>query len=64
MAAAALGNTFSDILGLRCASYVETLAAKIGVKAPPLSPIQLDMKSSRTCANIVSKYFGFGRETT
>lgn len=56
MAAAALGNTFSDVLGLGCATYVETLAAKVGVKAPPLAPIQLDMKSSRTCANIVSKF--------
>ncbi|XP_054257785.1 uncharacterized protein LOC128982799 isoform X1 [Macrosteles quadrilineatus] len=52
MAAAALGNTFSDVLGLGCASYVEAVAAKIGVQAPSLNPIQLDMKSSRYCANI------------
>jgi len=52
MAAAALGNTFSDVLGLGCAGYIERLAAKTGIKPPSLSPIQLDMQSSRTCANI------------
>uniref|UniRef100_A0A1B6E828 Transmembrane protein 65 n=2 Tax=Clastoptera arizonana TaxID=38151 RepID=A0A1B6E828_9HEMI len=52
MAAAALGNTLSDVLGLGCAAYVEMFAAKLGVKAPPLSPIQIDMKSSRFAANL------------
>ena len=53
MAAAALGNTFSDVLGIGSAWYVENIAAKIGVRPPALSPIQLDMKSSRIFANLV-----------
>lgn len=52
MAAAALGNTLSDVLGIGSAWYVENVAAKIGVKPPALSPIQLDMKSSRIFANL------------
>ncbi|KAK9513007.1 hypothetical protein O3M35_001298 [Rhynocoris fuscipes] len=55
MAAAALGNTLSDILGLGSAYYVEQLAAKVGVKPPALSPVQLDMPTSRFAANLVSK---------
>lgn len=55
MAAAALGNTFSDIMGIGSAWYIESLAAKVGLKPPALSPIQLDMKSSRWAANMVSK---------
>lgn len=56
MAAAALGNTLSDVLGIGSAWYVENIAAKIGVRPPPLSPIQLDMKSSRIFANVVRYY--------
>jgi len=52
MAAAALGNTFSDIMGLGSAWYVEQVAAKVGIKPPALSPIQVNMKSSRICANV------------
>ncbi|CAB0008930.1 unnamed protein product [Nesidiocoris tenuis] len=52
MAAAALGNTFSDIMGLGSAYYVETAASKIGIKPPPLSPVQLDMSSSRIASNL------------
>lgn len=55
MAAAALGNTMGDVLGLGCAGYVEALATKVGVKPPQLSPIQLNMKSSRMFANFVSE---------
>ena len=54
MAAAAIGNTFSDILGIGSAYYVEVLAQKIGFKQPKLTPIQLDMPKSRMAANIVS----------
>lgn len=54
MAAAALGNTMGDVLGLGCAGTVESLAAKVGVKAPSLSPIQLNMKTSQMFANLVS----------
>ncbi|XP_033608072.1 transmembrane protein 65 isoform X2 [Cryptotermes secundus] len=52
MAAAALGNTISDIMGIGSAWYVERLAARIGMRPPKLSPIQLDMPSSRRAANM------------
>ncbi|XP_034242526.1 uncharacterized protein LOC117646006 isoform X2 [Thrips palmi] len=52
MAAAALGNTFSDIMGIGSAWYVESLATKIGIKPPNLSPIQLTMNRSRWAANM------------
>ena len=55
MAAAALGNTFSDIMGIGSAWYVESLAAKVGIKPPSLSPIQLNMNISRWAANGVSE---------
>lgn len=53
MAAAALGNTFSDIMGIGSAWYVESLATKVGIKPPNLSPIQLTMNISRWAANMV-----------
>ncbi|XP_075220668.1 uncharacterized protein LOC142324008 [Lycorma delicatula] len=52
MAAAALGNTLSDILGIGSAFYVERAVSKIGFRPPNLSPIQLDMPSSRRAANL------------
>lgn len=52
MAAAALGNTFSDILGIGTAFYVERLANRIGFSPPKLSPIQMDMPCSRNSANL------------
>lgn len=52
MAAAALGNTFSDVLGIGTAFYVERLANKIGYSPPKLSPIQMDMPASRNFANL------------
>lgn len=52
MAAAALGNTISDVIGIGSAFYVEKLAEMSGVKPPMLTPIQLEMKSSRRAANI------------
>ncbi|XP_039291936.1 uncharacterized protein LOC111064413 [Nilaparvata lugens] len=54
MAAAALGNTLSDVLGIGSAVYVEWTVAKFGFRPPNLSPIQLDMTSSRLASNIVS----------
>ena len=53
MAAAALGNTISDILGIGSAFYVELLAQKIGFRPPKLTPIQLDLPRSRRAANMV-----------
>jgi hypothetical protein len=51
MAAAALGNTFSDVLGIGTAFYVERLANRIGFSPPRLSPMQMDMTCSRNAAN-------------
>ncbi|GFG37091.1 hypothetical protein Cfor_05760 [Coptotermes formosanus] len=52
MAAAALGNTISDVMGIGSAWYVERLATRVGMQPPKLSPIQLDMPSSRRAANM------------
>ncbi|CAB3252138.1 unnamed protein product [Arctia plantaginis] len=52
MAAAALGNTFSDVIGIGSSYYVERLAALLGLGAPALSPVQLDMPISRRFANM------------
>lgn len=52
MAAAALGNTISDILGIGSAFYVERLANRIGFSPPKLSPIQMEMSCSRNSANL------------
>ncbi|KPJ12218.1 Transmembrane protein 65 [Papilio machaon] len=52
MAAAALGNTFSDVIGIGSSYYVERGAALIGLGAPALSPVQLDMPVSRRFANM------------
>uniref|UniRef100_A0A182U5Q9 Uncharacterized protein n=1 Tax=Anopheles melas TaxID=34690 RepID=A0A182U5Q9_9DIPT len=54
MAAAALGNTISDVIGIGSAFYVEKLAEMSGVKPPKMSPIQLEMKASRRAANLHS----------
>uniref|UniRef100_A0A336MKV3 CSON000764 protein n=1 Tax=Culicoides sonorensis TaxID=179676 RepID=A0A336MKV3_CULSO len=52
MAAAALGNTISDVLGIGSAYYVERIAEKVGIRAPDLTPIQLEMSSCRRASNI------------
>ncbi|XP_046332286.2 transmembrane protein 65-like [Haliotis rufescens] len=57
MAAAGLGNLISDVVGLGSASYVERLAAAAGVRAPALTPPQLDMKSTRRSSSF-GKIFG------
>lgn len=54
MAAAALGNTISDVLGIGSAVYVERLVELLGIRAPPLTAIQLEMKTSRRFSNFVS----------
>lgn len=54
MAAAALGNTVSDLAGIGSAWYVENIAVKIGIKAPELSPEQLEGMGARWSANMVS----------
>jgi hypothetical protein len=51
MAAAALGNTLSDVFGVGSAWYVESLATKMGVNPPVLSVQQLELTSCRIAAN-------------
>lgn len=53
MAAAALGNTFSDVIGIGSSYYVERAAAMVGLGAPALTPVQLDMPICRRFANMV-----------
>lgn len=52
MAAAALGNTLSDVFGVASAWYVEHWAAKLGVNPPNLTLEQLELPSSRIAANL------------
>eukprot|EP00929_Paragymnodinium_shiwhaense_P060415 TRINITY_DN30178_c0_g1_i1.p1 TRINITY_DN30178_c0_g1~~TRINITY_DN30178_c0_g1_i1.p1 ORF type:complete len:685 (+),score=133.21 TRINITY_DN30178_c0_g1_i1:66-2120(+) len=47
MAAAALGNTFSDVIGVYSGGTVEWLAAKYGFDAPPLTRAQESLASVR-----------------
>ncbi|XP_071548048.1 uncharacterized protein [Panulirus ornatus] len=51
MAAAALGNTVSDLAGIGSAWYVENIAVKIGIHPPDMSQEQLDRMSARWSAN-------------
>ena len=51
MAAAALGNTVSDVFGIGSAWYVEHWSAKLGIHAPPLSLEQMQLTSCRITAN-------------
>lgn len=51
MAAAALGNTLSDVFGVGSAWYVESLASKFGANPPNLTLEQLDLTSSRIASN-------------
>lgn len=53
MAAAALGNTISDLAGIGSAWYVENIAVKIGIKAPLLTTEQLEGMAARWSANLV-----------
>ena len=53
MAAAALGNTISDVIGIGSAFYVERAVEACGFKPPKLTPVQLSMKISRRSANFV-----------
>jgi hypothetical protein len=53
MAAAAFGNTISDVAGIGSAWYVENVAAKIGVRSPLLTAEQLKMRSTALASNMV-----------
>ena len=50
-AAAALGNTVSDVFGIASAWYVEHWSGKLGIHAPTLSLEQLQLTSCRITAN-------------
>lgn len=52
MAAAGLGNALSDVAGVGSAYYVERIADKVGVKAPKLSLVQLQMPRTRWATQI------------
>lgn len=54
MAAAALGNTISDIFGLGLASYVEQFCTFIGIVAPDLTPTQQNMAITQRAGSLVS----------
>lgn len=51
MAAAALGNTLSDVFGVGSAWYVEASARRLGMNPPNLTEEQLDSKSARIAVN-------------
>ena len=51
MAAAALGNTLSDVFGVGSAWYVETSARRLGMNPPNLSEEQLESRSARIAVN-------------
>lgn len=53
MAAAALGNTISDIFGLGLAHYVEQFCTFIGIEAPDLTPTQQNMAVTQRAGSIV-----------
>lgn len=52
MAAAGLGNALSDVAGVGSAYNVERIADKVGVKAPKLSLVQLQMPRTRWATQI------------
>lgn len=52
MAAAALGNTVSDVIGIGSVHYVEIFAQKIGFEAPKLTLAQLNLPRTRIAANL------------
>ncbi|KAH8377513.1 hypothetical protein KR093_005788 [Drosophila rubida] len=51
MAAAGLGNTISDMIGITTASYVESLCRLLGLKQPALTPQQFELKSSKRASS-------------
>lgn len=53
MAAAALGNTVSDVIGIGSVHYVEMFAQKVGFEAPKLTLAQLNLPRTRLAANVV-----------
>uniref|UniRef100_A0A0K0ESN4 Transmembrane protein 65 n=1 Tax=Strongyloides stercoralis TaxID=6248 RepID=A0A0K0ESN4_STRER len=56
MAAAALGNTISDVSGVGLAHYVEMIVGKFGINHPDLSADQLNSKKGRLISNIARAF--------
>jgi len=52
MAAAALGNTISDMMGVGSAWYVESWATRLGAHPPDLTVDQLETTDARVAANL------------
>lgn len=57
MAAAGLGNTISDVMGLGLAHYVEQFCVFMGLHPPQLTAEQIDSKRSRRAMSYVSWTF-------
>lgn len=55
MAAAALGNTVSDVFGLWLATYVEQCCVFMGIDSPELTPTQQNMSITQRIASLVSE---------
>ncbi|XP_032592618.1 uncharacterized protein LOC116805352 isoform X1 [Drosophila grimshawi] len=51
MAAAGLGNTISDVMGITMATYVEEGCQLLGLKPPQMTPAQFELKSSRRASS-------------
>lgn len=54
MAAAGLGNTISDIIGITTASYVEDICNMLGLKQPRMTAAQFELRSSKRASSWVS----------
>ncbi|XP_022234845.1 transmembrane protein 65 isoform X3 [Drosophila obscura] len=52
MAAAGLGNTISDIMGITMATYVEHGCQILGLKQPQMAPAQFELKSSKRASSV------------
>ncbi|XP_064554064.1 transmembrane protein 65 isoform X3 [Drosophila montana] len=52
MAAAGLGNTISDIMGITMATYVEEGCELLGLKQPQMTPAQFELKSSKRASSL------------
>eukprot|EP00752_Nemacystus_decipiens_P010140 g9036.t1 len=57
MAAAALGNTISDVAGVGLGGFIETMATKLGLPQAKLSRAQMLLQSTRT-ASLVGSALG------
>eukprot|EP00962_Isochrysis_galbana_P042048 scaffold15620_cov93-Isochrysis_galbana.AAC.1 len=61
LAAAGFGNTISDVAGLWIGEYIEALAARFGVRSPPITPAQAQLlvtRRTKLAANVVGVTIG------